>query len=96
MLLGETLFAPVSLLVLVIAGLMLWVAAALLVPFLVSLPFRLFYGPETWGPILDYAGLFFGAMFLIVLLIVPLIHANDAFRRFQPTPRSSQPLDPRQ
>jgi hypothetical protein len=94
MLLGETLFAPVSLLVLVIAGLMLWVAAALLVPFLVSLPFRLFYDPETWGPILDYAGLFFGAMFLIVLLIVPLIHANDAFRRFRPPAKPSQPLNP--
>ena len=83
LLLGETLLAPAGLLLLVSVGAMLWVAMALLVPFLVSLPFRFFYDPETWGPILDSAALVFGAMFLFVLLIVPVIHASDAFGRFR-------------
>jgi hypothetical protein len=42
-------------------------------PFLVSLPFRLFVRPEIWGPILDHGALLFGGITLFVFLVVPLI-----------------------
>jgi hypothetical protein len=83
LLLGETLLAPVGLLLLVVVGAGLWVFMAALLPFLASLPFRPFYPAETWGPIVDYATLAFGAMFLFVLLVVPLIDASRSFSRLR-------------
>jgi len=83
LLLGETLLAPVGLLVLVVVGAGLWVFMAALLPFLASLPFRPFYPAEKWGPIVDYATLAFGAMFLFVLLVVPLIDASRSFSRLR-------------
>ena len=83
LLLGETLLAPVGLLLLVVVGAGLWVFMAALLPFLASLPFRPFYPAETWGPIVDYATLTFGAMFLFVLLVVPLIDASRSFSRLR-------------
>jgi hypothetical protein len=83
LLLGETLAAPAGLLVLLAVGFGLWVLAAMLVPFLVSLPFRLFLSPETWGPIVDYGSALFGGMFLIVFLIVPIIDAKRAVGRLR-------------
>ncbi len=81
LLLGETLLAPAGLAVLVGAGLALWVVTALLVPYLISIPFRFLFAPETWGPFLDYGGAFFAACFLVVFSIVPWIRAKETFKR---------------
>ena len=70
-------------LLLVVVGAGLWVFMAALLPFLASLPFRPFYPAETWGPIVDYATLAFGAIFLFVLLVVPLIDASRSFSRLR-------------
>jgi hypothetical protein len=83
MLLGESLLAPSILFLLLVAGMALWIMAAALLPFLVSLPFRPFVGPEVWGPILDYGALAFGAMLLFVFLVVPVINAKDTIRRLR-------------
>jgi hypothetical protein len=83
MLLGESLLAPSLLFVLLASGTALWIGAAALLPFLVSLPFRLFVGPEIWGPILDYGAFLFGGMMLFVFLVVPAIHAKEAFGRLR-------------
>jgi hypothetical protein len=83
MLLGESLLAPSALLVLLASGTALWIMAVALLPFLVSLPFRPFVEPEIWGPILDHGALWFGGIMLFVFLIVPLIHAREAFQRLR-------------
>jgi hypothetical protein len=83
MLLGESLLAPSALFVLLASGTALWILAAALLPFVVSLPFRLFVEPEVWGPILDYGALLFGGMMLFVFLVVPMIHARETFRRLR-------------
>jgi hypothetical protein len=82
-LLGESLLAPSALFVLLASGTALWIMTAALLPFLVSLPFRLFFGPEIWGPILDYGTLLYGGMALFVFLYVPVIHAKQTFRRLR-------------
>jgi hypothetical protein len=79
-LLGESLLAPLALFVLLASGTALWILMAALLPFLVSLPFRLFVGPEVWGPILDYGALSVGGLMLLVFLYVPVIHAKKTFR----------------
>ena len=84
MLLGESLLAPSALFVLLASGAALWIMSAALLPFLVSLPFRLFVGPEIWGPILDYGALLFGGMMLFTFLVVPVIHAKETFGRLHP------------
>ena len=83
MLLGESLLAPSALFVLLASGTALWIMMAALLPFLVSLPFRLFVGREIWGPILDYGALLFGGMMLFILLVVPMIHAKETFGRLR-------------
>jgi len=89
MLLGETLLAPSVLSVLLASGTALWIMTVALLPFLVSLPFRLFVGPEIWGPILDYGALLFGGMMLFTFLVVPMIHAKQTFRRLRSAGLSS-------
>lgn len=84
MLLGESLLAPSVLFVLLASGTVLWIMTAALLPFLVSLPFRLFVGPEIWGPILDYGALLFGVMMLFTFLIGPVILAKETFGRLHP------------
>ena len=69
MLLAETLIASVVLLGLLVCGTALMIAAALLGPFAISLPFRLFFRREIWGP--------------IFFLIVPLIDVGQRFSRLQ-------------
>lgn len=83
MLLGESLLAPLALFILLASGTALWVMTVALLPFLVSLPFRLFVGPEVWAPILDYGALVFGGLMLVTLLYVPVIHAKNTFRRLR-------------
>ena len=83
MLLGESLLVPSALFVLLASGTALWIMAAALLPFLVSLPFRLFVGPEIWGPILDYGALLFGGMMLFIFLVVPAIHSKETFGRLR-------------
>jgi hypothetical protein len=83
MLLGESLLAPSALFVLLASGTALWIMAAAFLPFLVSLPFRLFVEPEIWGPILDYGALLFGGMLLFIFLVVPVIHAKETFGRLR-------------
>ena len=49
MLLGESLLAPSVLFVLLASCTALWIMAVAFLPFLVSLPLRLFVGREIWG-----------------------------------------------
>lgn len=83
LLLGETLAAPAGLLALLAIGGALWVATALLVPFLASVPFRLIYPPEVWGPYLDYASLSIGALILSVFMVTPAIRARESLTRLR-------------
>jgi len=81
LLLGETLIAPAGLLGLLVAGAAIMTMAVLMLPFLVSLPFRLFLARETWEPIYDYVGLAIGLLMLFVFMVVPALKAKDAFSR---------------
>src|SRR5262249_11676181 len=81
LLLGETLVAPVGLLALLVAGAAIMAMAVLMTPFLISLPFRLFLAPGTWGPIYDTVSLAIAALMLFVFMLVPVLKAREAFGR---------------
>lgn len=74
-LLGETLGAPLGLLVVLLAGAAVFGLTIVILPFLISLPFRPFFGPEIWGPILDWSALIVGAMMVLSLSLAPLLRA---------------------
>src|SRR4051812_22447365 len=68
----ETLFAPAAAAVVVFCGMALFVAVALLIPFLVSLVLRQFVAEQTWVRIENISSLVFLAMIVFVWLIVPV------------------------
>lgn len=82
MLLGETLLAPAGLGLVLILGAMIFAVAILMLPFLASLPFRPFYGPETWGPILDGGSAVVAVLFITAMIFAPVIRASRAHRLF--------------
>jgi hypothetical protein len=82
LLLGETLLAPAGLLLILGIGAAVFTLTILLVPFLISLPFRLFYGPETWGPFFDGASAVFACLFIAAMSLTPLIRAGKVHRLF--------------
>jgi hypothetical protein len=83
MLLGETLLAPVGLLVLVLSGTAIWIMGAFLLPFLISLPLWLFVDSETWWRIVDYGALIIGVLFLFTSLSLSVITAKESFDRLR-------------
>lgn len=74
-LIGETLFAPTVLAVVLILGAGVFALTVSLLPFLLSLPLRLFLPPETWGPIVDTGTLYIAGAAVITLLLAPLLRA---------------------
>ena len=76
LLVGETLVAPVALVVLLMVGAALYVMAVLLVPFVISLGLRLFLKPETWSRIEDTASFIFLGCITLTFLITPILRAN--------------------
>jgi hypothetical protein len=81
MLLGETLLAPLGLLMLLIMGIVGLLLVVWFVPFLVSLPFRWFFKPEIWGPIYDYFSLVILALMVVIFLwYVPAMNARRILR----------------
>src|SRR3954471_8786709 len=79
---GETLFAPAAAAVVVFCGMALFVAVALLIPFLVSLVLRQFVAEQTWVRIENISSLVFVAMIVFVWLIVPVIRAAKVHRLY--------------
>lgn len=88
-LVGETLVAPVALIVVLMVGLALYLLTAILVPFLLSLGLRLFLPPETWGPIVDKISLVFIGSMTLTFLIVPILRAAKVHAQFWANPPSS-------
>lgn len=84
---GETLLAPVLLLLTLILGAAVIAATAALLPFIVSLPLRPFVAPETWAPYIDAATLFFIAMMMLAFLVAPLIRARKVHALYWKAPR---------
>jgi hypothetical protein len=77
-LLGETLAAPAAITVVLAVGAGLYVAAAMLVPYLLSWLVRWFVPAETWAPIVDTASLVFLAMMTLAFVVAPAIRAGKA------------------
>jgi len=67
---GETILAPVGLAIVLVAGAVAVTLTILLVPELLSIPFRFFYSPETWSPILDRS----------VVILVCIVFAANCLR----------------
>lgn len=82
MLLGETLLAPVGLALVVGMGAIIFGLTILLLPFLLSLPFRLFTAPETWGPIYDNASAIMAILFITAMSLAPMIRAGRMHKLF--------------
>ena len=84
-LLGETFLAPAGLVLVLGIGAAIFALTILMVPFLISLPFRPFYGPETWGPILDGASALVACLFIVSMALAPLIRASRVHKLFWAT-----------
>lgn len=80
MLLGETLLAPVSLLLITLAGAAIWLLAVFLLPWLVSLLFRPEFMPQVAPVIFDRIGIGFGIMMTLVFLINSRMYARQLHR----------------
>jgi hypothetical protein len=77
LLLGETLLAPLGLTLITLAGGALCLAAAFLLPWLVSLPFRLDFMPHVDQAVFDR----FGMGFAVAMVLVFLINSRNCARR---------------
>ena len=83
-LLGENLAVPVGLLMLLVLGAAVWTGIAMLWPFLVTLPLRLVFGHQVWGPILYYGSLVIGALFVWGFCYMrPKLLAKETIDRFR-------------
>lgn len=81
-LLGETLLAPALLIVVLVLGVMVLAFTASLLPYLLSLPLRVFMAPEVWAPFVDGFMYVLAGMMVLALFIAPLlrawrVHARD-------------------
>src|SRR5262249_13507678 len=86
LLIGETLFAPAVLAVIVIVGAALAFIVAVIVPWGLSWGVRWFLPPETWSPVVDAISLtMVGAMFLAFLL-APWIRAEKVHALYWASP----------
>jgi hypothetical protein len=90
-LIGETLLAPTLLLVVLVLGVAVFALTIALLPFLISLPLRVFLPPDTWAPIVDTATLVPGAMMIFTLLLVPLLRAVKVHALFWAAPAAERP-----
>jgi hypothetical protein len=79
---GETVFAPAALVIVLACGIALFVFAALLLPFLLSLVLRQFLAERTWVRIENVSALVFAGGFVISYLIAPLIRAARVHRLY--------------
>ena len=82
LLLGETLLAPALLAVVVILGVFVLAAVAMLIPFGVSLVLRWFLPPETWGPIEDAMSLGMIGAICLAAFAAPLLRAKKVHSRY--------------
>jgi hypothetical protein len=73
---GETLAAPALLLAVLAIGAGFFVLAATLLPYLVSLPLRLFLKRETWVPWVDGASYVMLASMFLAFLVGPMTRAR--------------------
>jgi hypothetical protein len=81
-LVGETLAAPLALIVVLAVGAGLFVVAAMFVPYLASWLVRWFVPAETWAPIVDAASLIFLGMMILTFLVAPAVRAGKAHARY--------------
>jgi hypothetical protein len=79
-LLGETLVAPTAVALVLLLGISLFVVAALLVPFLVSLVLRQFLPEATWVSIENIMSVTFIAMMVLAFFLAPMIRAGRVHR----------------
>lgn len=90
-LLAETLLAPALLIVVLLLGMLVFAFTASLLPYLVSLPLRLFLEPEAWAPWVDGFMCVLAGMLLLALLLGPLARAWQVHARHwvvsDPAPR---------
>ena len=81
-LLGETLVAPVGLLMVLAAGAALYVGVAMLIPFVASWIVRWFVPTGTWQPIVDTASLVLLGMMTLAFLVAPKNRASKVHEQF--------------
>lgn len=92
-LIGETLLAPVLLAVVLLLGVAVFALTVSLLPYLLSLPLRLFMAPETWGPIVDTLTYYLGGAMFLALFIGPILRASKVHARYW-TARVAEPAPP--
>lgn len=78
---GETLLAPISIGVLLVIGLVLFLTAALLLPYLLSWLVRPFLPVETWAPVVDTLSLILLVAMVLAFLVAPAIRASRVHAR---------------
>lgn len=86
-LVGESLVGPAALLVVLLLGAAVLGIVVMILPFLVSLPFRPFFDSVVWGPILDKGSLIMAAVVGVVLFLAPPIRASRAHKLFWKQPK---------
>ncbi|MCP5128561.1 MAG: hypothetical protein H6985_03150 [Pseudomonadales bacterium] len=80
LLLGETLLAPVALLLITVAGAAIWLAVVVMLPWLVSLLFRPEFMPQLDPVIFDRASVGLGVLMTLVFLINSRVGASRIHR----------------
>ncbi len=80
-LVGETLLAPVGIILVLALGVVVLGITITMTPFLLSFLFRPFVSAETLGPLQDKASLVIAIMMVSVLLFSPSVRASRVHRR---------------
>jgi hypothetical protein len=80
LLIGETVFAPAAIALVLLLGMSLFVLTALMLPFLISLVLRQFLPEPTWVSIQNVMSVIFIGMFVLVFLIAPRVRAGKVHR----------------
>lgn len=92
-LVGETLLAPMLLAVVLLLGAAVFALTVSLLPYLLSLPLRLFMAPGTWGPIVDALMYILAGMMFLALFLAPIVRACKVHARYWAAP-SADPVTP--
>jgi uncharacterized membrane protein len=77
---GETVLAPAAIALVLVLGMSLFVVAALMLPFLLSLVLRQFLPEARWVYIQNITSLVFIGMIALAFLIGPMVRAKRVHR----------------
>ncbi len=81
-LIGETLLAPLALLVTVVIGMVIFAMVVLTLPYLLSLVLKIFWSEQIWVPVFYASIIAIATVMIIVMTLSPIIRASKVHRLY--------------